>query len=355
MTTKHRVRNAFTLIELLVVIAIIAILIGLLLPAVQKVREAAARASCTNNLKQIGLALHNYEGSYGKFPPAATWTHDQGRTKAPRFPGQLINRHSLWAFILPYIEQDNLARQYDFNSHWSHTQLAQGATSYSNATAVATSVKTYQCPSVENPRWHIDTAAGVQYRRATSDYAPITGVNPYLAQIGIIASRGTAANYSAGFDAGPYQGFFANVWYPEENTTRIADVRDGLSNTVAISEVAARPKMFIRGREVSLVLTDLDNSYNGATHSLNNLQSTGAPWAQPRNQIVIDGWNPATNDFFGPGVINSTNVSEPYSFHTGGANFVLGDGSVRFIRDTINTNDFASLVTRAAGDINGIE
>jgi prepilin-type N-terminal cleavage/methylation domain-containing protein/prepilin-type processing-associated H-X9-DG protein len=345
---RMTIRKGFTLIELLVVIAIIAVLIGLLLPAVQKVREASNRARCQNNLKQLGLAVHNFETARGFFPPAATWTHDGGRTRAPKFAGQPINRHSIFAFLLPYIEQDNLARIYDFDTQWSSGASAR------NVQAIAQRVPVYECPSaLENPRYNRRPDGSI--RTACGDYAPLTGVNPELADLGIITSRGSAPDYSAGFSAGPYQGFFQNVWYLEEGTSRVADVSDGLSNTVAFGECTDRPKMYIGHQNIPLTLNDLDNSYSGSTYSLNNLQVTGSPWAQPRIQIVIDGWNPAANDFYGSKVINATNVSEMWSRHPGGVNFTMGDGSVRFIAESIKTDDFASLVTRAAGDVNGNE
>ncbi|MBN9518934.1 DUF1559 domain-containing protein [bacterium] len=331
MTTAVRTRRGFTLIELLVVIAIIAILIGLLLPAVQKVREAAARSTCQNNLKQLGLALHNYEGSRGQFPPAAKWDFD-----APAGSPTNYNRHSMFAYILPEIEQGTVANIYTFDSQWSTAP---------NRAAIATPIKTFQCPSATNPRF-TTTSAG--YQRATSDYAPLAGLNPQLANLGVIQPRGTSGYTEGGFGLGAYQGFFVNVWKDRDPTTRHGDVRDGLSNTIAVVECAERPKLFVRDKEIAVALEDLDNPDNSTNGSG---QVTGAPWSQPRIQIVIDGFTPGANTFFGPRVINATNASEVWSRHTGGANLLYGDGSVRFLRDSITADDFASLVTRGAGDI----
>src|SRR5262245_58062841 len=110
MTTARR--RGFTLIELLVVIAILAVLIGLLLPAVQQIREAANRVACANNLKQLGLALHNYHGDYGKFPPGAVGPF----ASLPRFAG--LKHHGLGTYLLPYLEQSALARQYSWDVSW---------------------------------------------------------------------------------------------------------------------------------------------------------------------------------------------------------------------------------------------
>jgi type II secretory pathway pseudopilin PulG len=164
-----------TLIELLVVIAIIAVLIGLLLPAVQKVRGAAARLSCMNNLKQAGLALYQFEADRGAFPP--------GAVTGP-LPQAGINSdtlHGCWPFLLPYLEQEALAHQYRWNVDFFDP---------ANQPAVATQLKVLQCPAAEPNRvvdvGHSDGAFFDGGRGACSDYGPVQGVGPGLALLGLI-------------------------------------------------------------------------------------------------------------------------------------------------------------------------
>ena len=210
MSPKNSIRRGFTLIELLVVIAIIAVLIALLVPAVQKVREAADRTQCANNLKQLALALHNYENVYNAFPP--------GRTTAPP-------EHSWVAFLLPYIEQDNVFKLYKFDVDWNNP---------GNYPAIQTQLAILNCPSTTPGERTDDTIAS---NPACGDYATIQHtIKDFVAincfGIPLHGNKEDARLLGA---------------LVKDQRTRIIDIIDGTSNTIMVAEDAGRPKLYIAG------------------------------------------------------------------------------------------------------------
>jgi prepilin-type N-terminal cleavage/methylation domain-containing protein/prepilin-type processing-associated H-X9-DG protein len=322
-------RRGFTLIELLVVIAIIAILIALLLPAVQQAREAARRSQCKNNLKQIGLALMNYEDSYKMFPPSRI------NISSPKF------ETSWQTMVLPQLDQAPLAKQYNPNISWFMA---------ANDVATTKLLPVMLCPSAGSSRLLPTTALYSALGRTTgqpvwgyADYGSINAVrNSVFTLAGTPLPAGTKEIVGA-MGRGP-------------GGVRISEIKDGTSNTVMIGEDAGRPTQYIGGKEG--LNPRVGNVAFGTPYV-----ADGWGWADINSGFSIDGSNQAgvQNNTSGSGVVtmvgnclmNCTNDSEIYSFHSGGAQFLFADGSVRFLSQNLSPATLAALVTRSNKDLPG--
>ncbi len=305
-------RPGFTLIELLVVIAIIAILIGLLLPAVQKIREAANRMKCQNNLKQIGLGLHNYQAQNGYFPPGAITSSTAVAVVHIRQKLGITAavNHSWTPFILPFIEQDNLNRLYDYNKNWYDP---------ANQQVRETPVPIFVCPSTPGSvagRFTQKSIGGFSIRAAPGDYAPDNAYSSNLEGIGLV-------------DVTVDRTGVLQV----NQTWSIAEIRDGTSNTSVIAEDAGRPVKWHAGKVFA-----------------SSGQNDGA-WADRDNEYITHGYTSDGNANPGPCHTNCTNNNEVYSFHSGGANHVFADGSVHFIKASMDIRLFVKLLTKSGEDI----
>jgi len=389
---RYRARQGFTLVELLVVIAIIGVLVSLLLPAVQAAREAARRLSCSNNLKQIGLGIHNFHSAKNKLPSS-------GRPLASS-----TVRFGFFTQLLPFIEQQKLWEQYDGTVNWSYVNNVNSSLGLLatdpllQPTAVTTSAATltadpgvarvqlgvYQCASAprhnnaldHNPdNFNISATSWVGIV-ATGDYAASLGNAPSLEYFGslqtpVIPIDGSSSPTSAG-------AVVTNGFAPKNSQFNFKDITDGLSNTIAVWESGGRPFVYRRGAQVS------DNLY--ASHT------NGGGWVRPASDILFEGSNKEGTSI--PGLfLNRTNgydhaaevyasnsaavagypavatrlaivgggspapqpygtegSSQPYSFHPSGLHVLMGDGAVKFLDEGINIGIAAALVTRNGGN-----
>jgi len=329
---------AFTLIELLVVIAIIAVLIGLLVPAVQKVREAANRMTCQNNMKQLGLAALNYESTNGHIPPSLIVELGavNGQVNGAPYPGVA---HSWAVNFLPYIEQEAVFKMYNMRfPWWSSPTIVPGTPD--NQAALRTKIKTFICPST--PGGDARTVSGT-YRfgasfpyqnLAVTDYATNSSINP--GSITFFGYPSTTSQLQL-FSAMSPQTRGSNIaatGFPAMEPNKMAAILDGTTNTILLCESAGRPSSYING--------GIDAS---RTH-----QDSG--WGHHENDYGLDGAISKSNRG-SPGncVINCHNDNETYAFHTGGANHVFTDGSVRFVKESIAPQTYAALITARGGSL----
>ncbi len=298
-------RRAFTLVELLVVIAIIGILIALLLPAVQAAREAARRMQCSNNLKQMGLAIHNYASAHGAFPPGSRGAY----------------RHALFTFILPYMEHGSVYEMID---------LEKPTYDAANATARFTEISEYICPSFSR-----DTVIGT---RETSVNIYSAGALVTYQGVGGALGKGNASPSKSQYGDLPNNGIFA--WKIQR---RPGDVSDGLSNTLAIgefvhedSQYSSQPEQY-RGNIRPWIMAAHEEStpervasyvFKSLEYRINALVDRGAA-----DSGVAFNWLPMTSPHSG-----------------GGCNFAMADGSVHFVTDDLEFDVYQALGTCSGGE-----
>ncbi|MGL6094635.1 MAG: DUF1559 domain-containing protein [Fimbriiglobus sp.] len=306
-------RKGFTLIELLVVVAIIAILIGLLLPAVQKVRSAASRTKCQNNLKQMALATHAFHDGEGYFPYGV---QDKQPTELAN-PSSWLTGHIL---VLPYLEQDTVARRWDKSEPRNSTVDSDGD-GFTNLTLQRMLVPTYLCPSMTKPTGPL--GPGTE-NRAYCSYLFSAGTQDVPSVHYATTEYPTEPTFN-GISVPVMLGVTTS---PNKATTKVALVSDGLSNTLLIGETDFKP----RGNPSTVY---------GGVWAFGYIGYTWGTTFHPFNKHT---WLPTETPY---GAFRSE--------HVGGANFAFGDGGVRFVADRVANDTYQALATRAGGETYTLE
>jgi prepilin-type N-terminal cleavage/methylation domain-containing protein/prepilin-type processing-associated H-X9-DG protein len=318
LTVKSsRVKLGFTLVELLVVIAIIGILVALLLPAIQAAREAARRTQCLNNLKQMGLAILNYESARKSYP-RGRWNLDPNDTGKHAVPDRTLaksNDASWTVVVLPYAEEQSIASQYDLKKEWFNT---------TNRPSVSSPLTIFICPSVPELN-RADSVFTSDPKPAAGDYGCSNGVGK-----GVWSPHPELGTYPGDISAGEDNPQVIGVMTKTllRQPCRVKDITDGTSKTWLIAEDAGRPDPYSDGHPGDL------------TGKLVPVFS-GTGWADPDSGFTI-AHEP---------IINHTNASEIYAFHPGGAQFCYADGSTRYISSSLDTVIGIALVTRNGGEM----
>ena len=320
-------RRGFTLIELLVVIAIIAVLIALLLPAVQAAREAARRSQCVNNLKQFGLAIHNYISTTDSLPPSGGWS--------------TIQNESMKVRLLPFMELTAAANAWNFNlGAWNATGVEE------NATVISMQVSSFLCPSDMNP----------------GNTGNFSSQNRAVAVTNYGNNAGTNRNYNGGYMTGPC--YFIGGYQTFPKTQSLASVTDGTSNTAMMSE-------WIKGtsgqnkKALNLCWQMGGQNKNAAAANPNQADaqqcqaSTSIQWDYKGEYwSVHDGGRGGTYWHIGTPNTKSCDAGSPWdgiitpaSNHTGGVNMLFLDGSVKFIKNSINYLTWTGIGTMSGGEV----
>jgi len=297
-------RYGFTLVELLVVITIIGILIGILLPAVQNARESGRNATCQNNLRQLGIAINNYAESNGERFPATSGGGPKGHTWIVR--------------LLPFIEQQNVYNKYSTSHNWDSNH---------NQEAINAHIPILHCASTQGDPNRLDVIPGTSKTASCSDYAPVCSVADRLVK------NGYAPNITK--KSGIMDG---------NRETFLARVRDGLSETLIITEDVGRP--------VHWAANDIGppNTSNNCQYEVENGRVRGAGWADTGLGIPVHGFTP-DGLLCGPCVVNCTNNNEAYSHHPAGINSIFADGSVHYISELVTASIYAAMITRDGDEI----